>query len=106
MVQIDDILEIYFRHIPSKLFTSQTTAFEVYELCLRNSQFFKTKTKIMIKYMPNLFRLAAWWPCNFLEEACEILSIFVNPQTAAEVSASLLENYYSHRGIELGTFRF
>ena len=73
MVQIDDVLDIYFRHIPSKLFTSQSTAFEVYELCLKNSEFFRTKTKILIKYMPNLFRFAAWWPCNFLEEACEIL---------------------------------
>ena len=89
MVQIDDVLDIYFRHIPSKLFTSQSTAFEVYELCLKNSEFFRTKTKILIKYMPNLFRFVAWWPCNFLEEACEILSIFVNPQTAAEVSLVL-----------------
>jgi len=40
MVQIDDALELLFKEIPTKCYTSQVAAFEMYELCLRNSDFF------------------------------------------------------------------
>jgi len=92
MVQIDDALELLFKEIPTKCYTSQVAAFEMYELCLRNSDFFKTRSnKVLSKYVPNLFKFIAWWPCNFIEEACDMLEIVVNQSTAAEVLHMILD---------------
>ena len=116
MVQVEDILETYFKYIPSKLYTSQVTAFEAYELCLRNIDFFTNTISaatvdsssvtprsgrggggVLSKYTPNLFRFLAWWPCNFLEEACELLPALIigggrsSEQAAAEVLHLVLD---------------
>lgn len=93
MIQIDDVLELFFKEIPTRCYTNQMAAFEAYELCLRNADFFKRENsnKMLSKYVPNFFKFIAWWPCNFVEEACDLLEIVVNPSTAAEVLHLILD---------------
>jgi len=58
---------------------------------LKNKEFFKLHPEVLVKYVPNLFRFAAWWPCNFMEEICEILSLILNQSTAAEILHLILD---------------
>lgn len=91
LVQIDDVLETYFREIPAQCYSIQPAGFELFELCLNNAQFFKDKNATVAKYFPNVFKFIAWWPCTIFEEASEFLEIIVNEATAAEILHLILD---------------
>lgn len=91
VVQIDDVMELYFKEIPVKLYTNQIVAFEMLDLCLKNREFFQTKSKILSMYFPNIFKLLAWWPCSFLTEACELIEVFANEDNLLETFHSILD---------------
>lgn len=90
LLQIDDYLEIYFQGV-STFFSNQTAAFELLNLCLKNKEFFKEKTTALFKYFPNVLKVVAWWPVSFVEEACELIQIFVNKSNLSEVFHTILD---------------
>ena len=91
LLHVDDVLVVYFRDVPTKFYQNQTAALELLTLCIKNSEYFKTKTDILGKYFPNILKLIAWWPCTFLEEASELIEIFLNPSNCSEVFHAILD---------------
>ena len=91
IIQMDDVLECYFNDIPTALFHDQIVAFELINLCLTHRDFFRRHTRVLSAYFPNVFKLLAWWPCSFLEEACEIVQLIANDNNFMEVFHAVLD---------------
>lgn len=93
VVQFDAVplYERFFDQVLVEHFTSPAVAFDTVLLIQDNLQTLQHKTSVLRQYFPNILKILAWDPRNFVGEFVELLPVFVMAKTAIEMLHCLLD---------------
>ena len=90
LMSIDEILDIYFREVPKNYLNNEIACYELVQFCLENKSFCCANNTVL-KYIPNIFKIFAWWVCSFLEDGCEFVEMVTNPFNCRELLHIILD---------------
>lgn len=85
------LYERFFDQVLSEHFASPAVAFETVLLMQDNLHILRYQTSVMRQYFPNILKILAWDPRNFVGEFVELLPVFVTAKTAVEMLHCLLD---------------